>query len=463
MVRGLSHAIGRLIDYFDSSRDNFNRDVSNPLLDLIDVAGEKRFTPERLRFFKDGERVFIQYGTDPTYSETDQGHLLQPGSGQTCTLHTAEKAAYQVGYDLWPTQSRQINGTLEPGDAVGGGYGRVDLANFDPTAVDPEADNPASGVYTGTDADGYFWYHTVDTGFKQALLALVQNGTVFDSRIVELVTGADIFTIIEQRLNCYAVGPSVFQEISTDLVEYPDRPQLNRVVGAVANDDGQGSAEFSHRASFAVKQGAGNTGLELEAGSVALRTPGTAEPQFKVKGHTMAFDNTNTTLGTYQALGAFRIDTERETVKLRIQDMNIVNTPGQSVNTCRVLVMSTDPANTNADTFTFAPPEEHSETNSVLREVEVAGDAATPMTGPVEDDPGTDATGAVTANVTDNPGGYQIGRTTLTPEGQGTSTAAAESPSLGNRELYPGDIAVIWVDSNTAGIHEVDILTSQNS
>ena len=143
--------------------------------------------------------------------------------------------------------------------------------------------------------------------------------------------------------------------------------------------------------------------------------------------------------------------------------MNIVNTPGNSTNTCRVLVMSTSPANTNADTFTFAPPAEHSETNSVLREVEVAGDAATPMTGPIEDDPGTDATGAVTANVTDNPGGYQIGRTTLTPEGQGTSTAAAESPSLGNRELYPGDIGVIWVDSNTAGIHEVDILTSQNS
>jgi hypothetical protein len=462
-MKGLSHAIGRLIDYYDSSRDNFDRDVSNPLLDLVDVAGEKRFTPERLRFFKDGERVFIQYGPDTTYSETDQGHLLSPGSDQTCTLRTAEKAAYQVGYDLWPTQSRQINGTIQTGDVVGGGYGRLDLLNFDPSVVDPTADNPASGAYTGTTADGYFWYHTVDTGTDEMLIALVQNGTVLDSDIVELVTGADIFTIIEQRLNCYAVGPSVFNEVSTDKIQHPDRPQINRIVGAVANDDGQGSAEFSHRATFAVKQGAGNSGLELEAGSVALRTPGTAEPQFKVKGHTMAFDNTDTTLGTYQALGAFRIDSAREVVKLRIQDMNIINTPGNSTNTARVLVMAVSPENTNADTFTFEPPVEHSEANSVLREVEVAGDAGTPLTGPIEDDPGTDASGAATANTTTNPGGYQIGRTALTPEGAGTSSSASESPSLGNRELYPGDIALIWVDSNTAGIHEVDVLTSQNS
>jgi hypothetical protein len=55
------------------------------------------------------------------------------------------------------------------------------------------------------------------------------------------------------------------------------------------------------------------------------------------------------------------------------------------------------------------------------------------------------------------------GEKQFTPEGQGTSTAASESSALGNRELYPGDIGLIWVDSNTSGIHEVDILASQNS
>jgi len=50
------------------SSDNFDRDVSNPLLDIVDVAGDKDFTPERLRFFKDGSRVFLQYRTDSTFA-----------------------------------------------------------------------------------------------------------------------------------------------------------------------------------------------------------------------------------------------------------------------------------------------------------------------------------------------------------------------------------------------------------
>jgi hypothetical protein len=246
MTRGLFKVVSDLKRFWSESRDNFDRDVANPLVDLIDVAGEKDFTPERLRYFKDGTPVFLQYGTDPTFSETERGYLLQPESDQTLTLRTAEKAAYQVGFDLWPTMSRQVNGTLQSGDVVAGGYGQLDLLNFDPGAVDPSADNPAAGAHTGTDADGYFWYHTVDTGTGEALLAMVQNGTVLDSRIVELVKGIDVFSIMEQRLNWYAVGPCVFRESSTDTVEFPDSPQVNRTVGAVANDDGAGPADGSN-------------------------------------------------------------------------------------------------------------------------------------------------------------------------------------------------------------------------
>lgn len=101
--------------------------------------------------------------------------------------------------------------------------------------------------------------------------------------------------------------------------------------------------------------------------------------------------------------------------------------------------------------------------NPLVDLIEVAGDAGTPLTGPVEDDANTDSTGATTSNTTDNPGGYQIGRTNVTPQGGGTSTNVSEAPALGNRELYPGDIAIIWVDSDTAGVHEIDALTEQNS
>jgi hypothetical protein len=462
-IKQSNYVLNELKSILLGTQDNFGRQVANPLVDLIDVAGEKDFTPERLRYFKDGQRIFIQYGSDPTFSNTERGFLLQPGSDQTLTLRTGEKAAYQVGFDLWPTMSRQINGTLEPGDVVGGGYGRLDLQDFDPTAVDPGGDNPASGVYAGADADGYFWYHTTDTGTGDVLLAMVQSGTVLDSRIVSLVKGISTFTIMEQQLNWYAVGPCVYRESSTDVSQFPSRPQVNQIVGAVANDDGPGPAEGSHRLTTSIKQGAGNTGLELEVGSKGIRTPGTAIPQFKVKGHSMDLDLTETGDGTYQVLAAIRIDPEREEVKLRFTDLTIISTPGNSVSRARVIIQSVAPENTNADDFTFTTPVEHSEANSVLREVEVAGDAGTPLTGPIEDDPATDASGAATANTMTNPGGYQLLRASLTPEGGGQSSSVTTTTQEGNRELYPGDIGLVLVDGADSGEYEIDISTEQNS
>jgi hypothetical protein len=463
-IAGGSKIYGDVRARLDTQSDNFDRIVANPLIDLVDVAGEKDFTPERLRYFKDDTRVFLQYGTDATFSETTNGYLLTPGSDQHLTIRTAEKASYQVGYDLWPTQAFQINNTLQSGDVVGGGYGRIDIGDFDPSVVDPDADNPASGAYTNTLADGYFWYHTVDTGLTQRLLTEVQDGTVVDSAIFDLSKTAADFTINEIRLNCYAVGPAVHKQIFTDNDRYPLDPQINDTYGAVSNDDGQGSGEFSHRMVAAIKQGAGNSGLELEAGSFGIRSPGQAEPQFKFKGHSMDLDNTNTTEGTYQAVAAMRIDTDRENVKLRFTDMTVIATPGNSTNRTRVIIQATAPENTNADDdFTFETPSEHSTSNSVLREIEVAGDATPNLVGPLEDGAGTDSTGADTANTTTNPGGFQLIRASITPEGEGTSSGIAAQSAEGNRELYPGDIGIVWIDSNTSGIHEVDISTEQNS
>lgn len=440
------HQIKRL--HLDT-RDNFGRGVSNPLRDLVDVAAEKDFTPERLRYYKNGSRVFLQYGTDPTFTETNQGYLLQPGSDQTLTLRTAEKPAYQVGYDLWPTMARGVIGTLQSGDVIGGGYGRIDLANFDPSAVS----------YSGTNADGYFWYHTAETGLDRVLLAEVQSGDVLDSRTVDLGVSGSIFSIIEARLNCYAVGPAVFRNIYTDIASAPLSPQQNDVIGAVANDAGKGPAEFSHPATFAIHQAAGNSGLELEAGSIAVRAPAEATPQFKSKGHSMDLDASNPT-ETYQVAAALRVDPARENVKLRISDLQIISTPGSNITRTRVLLMAVDPENTNAPgSGTWDTPIEHNPANSVLEEVEVAQDATTPLSGPIEDDAGTDSTGATTANAMGNPGGYQLGRASITTDKKGVQAA----PETGNRELYPGDICLLFVDVEAAGTVEVDIQTEQNS
>lgn len=428
--------------------DNFGRLVANELEDILVVDGEKDFTPERLRYFKDGTRRFLQYGTDSNFSEVQSGHLIEPDAGQTLTLQTAERAYYPVGNDLWPSMARRITQAPQSGDAVGGGYGVIDLANFDPTNI----------TYSGTTADGFFWYHTADTGLERVALALVQAGSVEFDTTVGLTKAADILTIIEQRLNYYDVGPSVYRETYTDVANNPLNPQQNEPIGAVANDDGKGPATGSHRVTVAVSQAPGNSGLGVEMGSVGVRTPGSSEPNYKTKSHEIVLSNGNTTDGTYQVCGAIRGENDRPTVKLRIPEINITATPGSGTNDVEVIVVAVDPANTDADDKTLSTPTEHSESNSVVEQV-----ADNTIVGPDAGDGGTGITGAVAANTMTNPGGYQLARDVVDSEGSGSKQSVQQASQSGNREIYDTDIGLFFVESATAGDVVVQVGTDQNS
>lgn len=443
MPRG-SFAVRRLTEYHDQSRDNFDRDVVGTLTDLINISGERNFTPERLRYYKDGNRVFLQYGPDANYSETFAGHLLSPDSGQTLTMESAERAVYPVGIDLWPSMSRRVNQAPQAGDVVGGGYGTIDLGNFDPETVS----------YTGTTADGYFWYHTAETGLDQALLAGVRGGTVFDHRVVDLEVAADVFTILEQRLNWYDVGPSVYRQSYTDLETDAERPQMNRTVGAVAADSGKAARVGSHRMTMAVHQAAGNSGLTAEVGSMGVKASAEPQDQFKSKGHSMDLEYTNPT-GTYQICGAIRADPDRPTTKLRVPDFEIIKTPGSNIVRTRVLLMAVGSGETDAPASgSWSTPVEQNPVNSVVQEVE-----DNTIVGPVLDDAGTDSTGPATANAMDNPGGYQLGRDSITPDKKDTRATS----QVGNRSIYDPDVCLILVDSEASGTVEIDVTTEQNS
>lgn len=456
---GGSFAWRRLTEYFDEVRDLFGGDTVNTITDLIDVPGEHDFTPERLRYYKDGSRRFLQYGDDANYTEAARGRTLAPDSGQTLTMETAERAAYPVGSDLWPSMSYSVNQAPQAGDAVGGGFGIIDLANFQPEDVSYAA---------GSDADGWFWYHTADTGLDEVILAGVGDGSIYYAEQTSTFNAASVLSIMETRLNWYGVGPGKYIRSYTNIEDYPDEPNRNKVLGYVANDDGPSSLDASHRATLAVHQASGNSGLELMSGSMSVKASADPNYQFKRKGHQMSLENTNTTVGTYQVLGAIRGQNSRPEVKLRIPGFTITKTPGSGVTRTKVLMMAVSPENTNADDAFPTPhedavPKEHNSKNSVVEEVSVAGDAATPLTGPIEDDAGTDVTGATTSNTIINPGGYQIGRQSINPEGVGSNLTALQGSQVGLRNLYDTDIALILVDATTAGTVELDVLTGQNS
>lgn len=352
------------------------------------------------------------------------------------------------------TRSRRLTQAPQAGDVVGGGYGEIDLANFDPATV----------TYTGTDADGYFWYHTEATGLDSVLLAIVQEGTVLNSKTVSLDKAADVFSILEADLNWYAVGPARWKQTYTDVAGHPQDPQRNEFIGAVANDDGKGPGRGSQRLTVSIHQAAGNSGLGVEAGSLGTRASGEPNFQFKTKGHQMTLENTNTTDETYQVLGAIRPTPGRESVKMRVVALEITNTPGTEVTNTEVLLVAVDSSETNAPAATsFETPVEHNPSNSIVETVEVAGDAATPLTGPDQEGAGTDVTGPDTSNTVTNPGGYQMGRETVDVEGTGSKTASKTGQQVGNRELYDTDIALVLVDSDTAGTIKLQVQTEQNS
>lgn len=446
MGRGLSGLAARLERYWNRSRDNFDRDVANSLSDIIEIAGERDFTPERLRYYKDGTRRFLTYGTDSNYSETTTGHLLEPDADQTLSITTAERSFYAVGNDLWVSLATRLTQAPASGDAVIAGYGDADPTNYDPT----------TRTWTGTTADGIFGIIDATTGLDSIHEVMVQGGTIVDSNTLDLVVSADTLTIHERRLNWYGVGPSVLRQTFTDRTEHPEQPQQNPTLGAVSNDDGKGFERGSQRPSVAIIQAAGNTGLGLEMGSVGVRTPGPADPNYKTKSHRMSL--TTTTTDTWQVVGAIRGDNDRPGVKLRFPQMDVVSTPDTGVTNTRVIFQAVDPANTDADAKTFSTPPEHSVTNSVLEMVEDNS-----ITGPVEDDANTDIDGATTANTMSDPGGYQVAYDAVDTEGTGSKTTAFQGGRTGNRELYDMDIALILAETATAGSIEIDVVTQQNS
>lgn len=429
--------------------DNFDNLVANPLTDLITIPGHQDYTPERRRVSRNGSRVFLQYGSDSRFSETDAGLELQPDAGDTLTINTTERVSYPVGYDIIASLAYQLNQAPQSGDVVAGGYGDPDVGNFD----------PSTHTYSGSSADGYFWYHTSQTGLTEIFLAEVRDGTIIDSVTVALNTNADVWTRMEQMLNWYDVGPCVFTETYTNVSEGRSDPQQNDQLSSVAKDDGKGPLNGSKRIRVQIHQDASNSGLVVEAGSMAVQVPGRFDFIYKTKDHTMDLDASNTTDETYEVVGAIRGDPSRPLVSARINNIEVSNTPSDTAG-AEVLVQAIDPSSTNYGDVDFETPAEHSSANSIIEDVVGNTDGGNSPTGPDADAAGTDSTGAATANTMTNPGGYQVGRTKVN---QQKKTSTSESGKEKDRVLTDTDVALVLIDATETGVYELEVTTRQNA
>jgi len=298
---------------------------------------------------------------------------------------------------------------------------------------------------------------TNETGVEQAYLMMLQAGTVVDEYLITWEKPADIWKRISFLWNWYDKGPAQLIETYTDTSRSRKRPQFNELKGA-----GKGPGKGSQRIFGEVYQASGNSGLELEVGSMATQYVGNFPVNLKVKSHTMEVEVSNTSDNTYEVVGAVKHSEGRMDEELSIQNLTFSTLPSTSTD-AEVMAMAVDPSNTNfsADDF-FTPPERNLE-NTVVRHTTESDAAITDAEGPVENDSGTDASGAVQAATMTDPGGYQIGRDKENNASQGNTSRSSKSSIEENRRLPDGRWSLILVDSNESGTHEVEIRTGENT
>lgn len=427
--------------------DNFGHLVTNPLTEILDVPGHHEFAPYRKRVFKDGNRVFLQYGTDGVFSDTDAGTSMVPGSDQTLTLQSAKRILYPVGYDIIATHAFAINQAPQSGDVVAGGFGDPDVDNFD----------PSTESYSGSNADGYFWYLTSNTGIQSMILAVVRDGSILDSVTVSLNKDATVWGRFEQWLNWYDVGPCRFYETFTDVANDRQNPQKNELLSSVANDDGKGPLNGSKRIRFQIHQASGNSGLELEVGSMSGQVPGRFDHNFAEKGFHLDVTPTNTTDGQWEPVAAIQVDPNKPLVQTRIDRAEIVQTASDTTD-AEVIVMAVDPSSTNFVDSDFSYPPELSRGNDATRTSTNA--AAGDETGPDADGSGTDSTGPDTVTSMSDPGGYQLA---IHEINQVKNQGATQASSGTDRVLNDGDIGLVMVDTSASENHEISFTISENT
>jgi len=430
------------------STNNFDQLITNSLNTIVKVPGENDYAPERMELFIESSRIFLEYGTDSRYSETFSGRELTPGSDEYIVFRSTDRATYPIGLDLLPSHAFQINGSLQSGDVIAKGFGVPDLRNFDPSTI----------TWEGSTADGIFTIFTEDTGVTEAEMVMVQNGTVVDNYRIQYTSAKDLWARTAYLWNWYDNGPAKEIESYTDTATSRTDPQFNNVVGAVANDDGKGSAVGSHRLVQAVYQASGNSGLSLEVGSMATQIVGEFPIDLRTKQSGINLDNSNTTDGVYEVLGCVKHAEGRESEEMVIQNLRFTNLPSDTTD-AEVLMLAVDPSSTNFEIGDFSTPPERNSANTVFRQA-----TATDATGPDAGDSDTDSSGAVQAQTMTNPGGYQIGRAVRSSiAGQGNTSSSVTTGVEEDRRLPDGRWGLLVLDSNETGIHRVQVSTGENT
>jgi hypothetical protein len=417
----------------DQWSDAFGNQLVRTTRNNADLASHYAFTPERLRFYRDGTREVIHYDLSqgrvvPGFEHRRPGEEdvfnLAPAANESLSLRSAERFRYTVNFVSQVTQAFGLSRPLE-------GDERLEIG------LDTSRDRSRS--------DGYILEQTADMATDEMHGFARRNGNVLgEKQPWYLGVPTTTFQRPENSYNWYNVGKSVWRQTYTQL-RNGIRKQINNDLGTIttqadtdnAGPGGRGPISGNGYIFARIEADADTSDLELYAGSKSFTTLGGIAASIKTKGaETPPLSVSQTT--DWEPLGvAFRVAPDRQLVNTQIQSMELTQGEGE------VMIIACDPSNvldgngdplTDGDfTTTDRPsgrPVQHAGQNSVLQ-----------MTPPETVAQFPDHTGTPQTTAT-NPGGYQLAWDSVRTGGQGSKTTTRTADLEEKHGIFDGDYAV---------------------
>jgi len=433
-------AANKAVIQLAQSSDAFGKTVADITQTKADIGAGYSFNPEKLRFYDEGNRVFLQYVSSAKFTDAADVWRLQPNADNVLRLETAEKYRYTVGNVIGVSRAFEANKKvteLQGDDKIVLGYGRPDLEN------------------DMANADGWFWeWDSNLTEENQVRLTEYRNGTQVFNKVTKTNKALDAWTRIEDKFNGYNVGIDNRIETYTKLDRDGFVKQVNDNLGGTANVEGKGPKSANKHVTFNVRSDANTTDLELDVGSIAVIAFGNHTPQVRVKAADLGSSYEATTLSytatdLYEPLFAIRRDPNKDNISTDITSLDLNEFSGGD--DAQILGIAVDPNKTDASNW--VTPNEHNSDNSA---VQITEDVTS-----YPDINGNIVDGNTNAYVSD-PGGYQLGLSNCFVEGRGTNIRRSSTQKVRKRKIQNGDVLIILGISSTTGDFAVTFDTEQD-
>lgn len=400
-------------------QDAFNEQVSKGTRNAIDLPAFYDFSSERYRFIQNGSRIQDPNANSTRFTDQDQQFLIEPNAGDTLEFKTAEAPRYVVGNDADVSWAFQFPTPLQDASDV--------FTLFVENAFEIEYDGA-----------GNVTFRSLEDGSEKASVE------------VDSPNGLDSPSRPELEFNWYAVGRA---EVTIDYTGQNQQRKTEPTTLTV--DDDWLSDDPTGRVGFRLD--VANSGIQLEAGSMAYIIKSDTPPTGRPKPHIFSSGELNQIPADgYGVVGAIRIDPNRDNVYTTISEANVA---AESSVDIEVWLKAVDPADTDADFLDPdndgtdegpAYPRNNSPQNNVLQ--------WTPNVS-------TFPTRTYAVDGSTIPAGRSVGAAVERSAGEGAGTTKASREFTKKRPIYKDEVVLIighTPDSSTATDVDVFLGTDQD-